>query len=232
MQLELLHAALEALAELATEAHVRAVSAPTILAAILAVHAAYFVRNRRIIGQQGIVLHDLTDLAQSTCAGADRLTVVQADRREFDAATRMEREALFPASSPVRAAGKRVQRLREPQTIEDAEVHRTLICGDDLIVRGSTTFFHPLKVAGDLIVEGEATFLAPAIVSGVLKVIGSAHFAEGVIAKGDAMIRGSMTIGSDTGKGWGVVRELALEQFLRLNGTLVASRAVQLKRAA
>ena len=233
MPLDLLHVALAALAEAGSEANVRAISAPAILVSILAIHGVYFSLNRKLSGQQEIALQDLTDLAESTSFGAGELTVVRAARQEFDATTRTAAAAILPLPSwEVRPAARSVQRLRDPQTLENIDVHHSLICGDDLVVRGRTAFFHPLKVAGDLIVEGEAVFLAPVIVSGVLNVCGSAHFAEGMIAKGDALVRGSMTIGSDRAPGWAVVGELALEKRLKLNGTLVASRAVQLKKAA
>lgn len=215
------------------EAQIRALAAPAILAAILIIHSAYFIFNRSLCGQQEIALEDLTDLGGVGCTGPDGLTVVQGDRQEFDASTRTVGTANFalPACGiPSNQRGP--QRLREPQIFEDCEVRHSLICGDDLLLRGRTLFYQPLKVSGDLTVEGEAVFLAPVIIAGVLKVSGSAHFAAGVIAKGDAMVRGSMAIGSDTEQGWGVVRELALEQRLTLNGTLVASRAVRLKKAA
>ena len=233
MPLELFQAALVVLAEVGSEANVRTFSAPVILTSILAIHGVYFIRNRKLSGQQEITLEDLTNLAGSTSYGAGDLTVVHAARQEFDVATRTAAATNLPLpSGGARPAAQPMQRLRDPQMLEDIDIHHTLICGDDLIVRGRTVFFHPLKVAGDLIVEGEALFRAPVIVSGVLKVGGSAHFAEGMIAKGDAMVRGSMTIGSDSCQGWAVVGELALERQLKLNGTLVASRAVQLKRAA
>lgn len=233
MPLELLNAAFGSLAGIGAQAHVTAYSAPAILALILAVHGAYFVRNRGLSGQQEIRLQDLTDLGAPSCTGADGLTVVRAALQEFDATTRSACEAVLPLPSCAAAgtlAGAR--RFRDAETLEDAEIHQVLICSDDLHLRGRTVFSGALKVAGDLSVEGEAIFLAPVVVSGVLKVSGSAHFAEGVIAKGDAMVVGSMAIGSDSGQGWGVVGELALGERLTLNGTLVASRAVQLKRAA
>ena len=77
-----------------------------------------------------------------------------------------------------------------------------------------------------------AVFLAPVTVNGVLKINGEAHFAAGIVSKGDALVLGSLAIGSDDRRGWGVVRELAIQTRLALNGTLVTDRAVQVREAA
>ena len=213
--------------------YARAAVAPAILLAILVVHGAYFFLNRGRNGQQAIALDDLTSLGHLRSGRVNDFTVVNADRKEFDAATRTTSEALFalpPYAVPASTRGP--YRFNEARRFVDVQVRHTLICGDDVELAGRTIFFHPLKVAGDLLIEGHAIFLQPVIINGVLKVRGQAHFAAGVISKGDAMIRGSIAIGSDSQPSWAVVRELALEQRLKLNGTIIAARAVELKRAA
>lgn len=209
-----------------------AAAAATLLVIVVA-HALYFAFGRRTTGQQDIALDDLTNLAGRGPADLGGMTVVHGVRQQFDAATRsatLTVMALPEFHSPASSGTPR--RLRGPQLFHDVEVRQTLICDDDLKIRDTVTFFHPLKVAGDLIVEGHAIFLQPVVVNGVLRVVGTAHFARGLVAKGEAMIEGALVVGSDCEPGWAVVRQLGLEDRLKLHGTLVAGRAVEFRKAA
>ncbi|MBA3526956.1 MAG: hypothetical protein M3438_09035 [Pseudomonadota bacterium] len=211
----------------------RASVAAGILLVIFIVHALYFASRKASDGQQRIALDDLTDLSGAGSGCTAGLTVVHGVRQQFDARTRNSTPAVLalPDMDAPPSAGLPL-RIRGAKLFSNEQVLQTLICDDDLTVRDSVLFFQPLKIAGDLIVEGDAIFLQPVIVNGVMRVTGTAHFAAGVVAKGDAMIEGALAVGSDCEPGWAVIRELGLEHRLKLNGTLVAGRAVEFRRAA
>lgn len=210
-----------------------AFTGPAILAAILAIHCAYFRLNRKSVGQQAIALQDLSSLGHSASDPSSELTVVRGDCEEFDARTRTSRKTFLPLPA-VGTQSRRNggQRLPGAQRFCNTIVRQTLICGDDVATSGDVIFCNPLKVSGDLLVEGHAIFLGPVIVNGILKIEGRGHFAAGIILKGDAMVRGAIAIGSDDCPAWAVVREMALRDRLQLHGTLVADRAVELREAA
>lgn len=198
---------------------------PVFLTTVLLVHCLYFLKGRRIDGQQLVEIDDLTRLVDS---GSDRFTVIRADGTEFDIQSRGAREVAMPLSNLSSAFGRPAQGNDE----RPSGGYRPLICHDDLKVEADRVFDMPVKIGGDLLIRGRALFLAPVVVDGVISIEGSAHFAAGLVGKGDALIRGSVAIGSDDGESWAVIRELALREQLSLNGTIVAERAVQLRKAA
>lgn len=207
--------------------------APTVLFAIFTVHVIYFFVHRKRCGQQEIALQDLSAIRRSEAVPAAGLVVVRASCVEFDAATRSTIDVnLALPQRGIQKSKRRPIRLQGAQSFRDVEVRQTLICTDDVTVSGQTVFMRTLKVVGDLRIEGQAVFYLPVVVSGVLQVNGTAHFAAGVVCKGDTLVRGALTIGSNTHPGWAVVRELALERRLALNGTLVTGRAVEIRAAA
>ena len=211
----------------------RAIAVPGMLAAIIGIHFAYFRSNRRRNGQQRIMLEDFTILGDGPVAATSGLTIVLGNSEEFDATARTARKTNLSAPPGIdQCASQRPQRLQGAQLIEDSTRREPLICDDDMVLRGRTFFCNAVKVSGDLVVDGHAVFLAPVTVNGVLKINGEAHFAAGIVSKGDALVRGSLAIGSNDRRGWGVVRELAIQTRLALNGTLVTDRAVQVREAA
>jgi hypothetical protein len=208
-------------------------AAPLLLLIIIIAHWVYFRLHRQSDGQQVIELCDLSDLDPSKCSALDeQLTLIEASCVEFDARDRTEVPVRLSAPRDEPAAGGQVFRYASAQLIENRVVSTPLICAEDLVVDGATEFLGALKVGGDLVVRGNATFFRPVVVNGVLKVEGEAIFAVGVLAKGEAFVSGLITIGSERGKGWAALHELALRTRLRLNGRVVATRAVQICEAA
>jgi hypothetical protein len=210
-------------------------AAPALLLAIIAAHIVYYFRWRSSDGQQVITLCDLSDLDPAKCGAlGGELTLVEAWGEEFDARKRVatRKPMMMMPLRAYAAVGGTIVHHAESLLVVDTVIRTPIICGEDLIVDGSSQFLGPVKVGGDLIVRGDATFAQAVVVNGILKIEGDAQFAVGVLTKGDTHVTGSLTIGSDRGEGWAALREFALQKHLRLNGRIVTARAVQLREAA
>lgn len=195
---------------------------PAILAAIFIAHWIYFRARRASDGQQVILLDELVN----------QPTLLSSPGVSFDAQSRSLIVATLPPRPIVIGFDRTSHRSSDPFHVGDETVGGVLICADDLVCEGVSRFLGAVKVGGDLIVTGDASFAAAVIVNGVLKIEGTAHFAEGVLAKKETFVAGGITIGSKDGAGWASLGELILGERLGLNGDIVASRAVQLKRGA
>lgn len=209
-------------------------AAPTLMLVILLTNWVYHLLKRTSDGQQKIEIGDMSNLNTASCAALrEQLTLIQARNIEFQAQTRKARAfALALPEQFFRASRGEFLRCADRHVVKDRSVVSPLICADDLVTEGNSHFFEPVKVGGDLVVKGNATFFEVVVVNGVLKVEGDAHFAVGVVAKGDTFVSGTMTIGSEDNQGWAALRRFAMGDLLRLNGSVVASSAVQLREAA
>jgi hypothetical protein len=216
-------------------AHFRSVLAgPVLLTIIVIVHWAWFRLHLSSDGQQHVELVDLSDLSTKSCAGVhQRLTLLAATNKEFNAAERSSTDILFrlPEVNFAQPTHE-ILRIQTSRVLENCDTAERLICGEDLDIRGTCHFLGAVKVGGDLIVRGNAVFFGAVIVNGVIKIHGAAHFAEGVVAKGETFVTGDLSIGSPGRKGWAALSEFALASRLRLNGRIVTTRAVQIRKAA